>query len=75
MHLTTSASPGSYVVVSLEHADGSSGATQLASGRHVVFSGLGTGAALQAKGSYRVGEVMTTVSLLEQLNAGVRHSD
>lgn len=58
------------VVASIEHADGSSGAAQLADGSWKMFAGLGTGPVLESKCDYRVDEVMSVVEIMGRLNEG-----
>ncbi|KAI8468599.1 MAG: platelet-activating factor acetylhydrolase, isoform II-domain-containing protein [Monoraphidium minutum] len=57
-------------VAAVEHADGSSGAAQLADGSWRLFAGLGTGPVLEAKCDYRAAEVLTAVRLLRAVNEG-----
>jgi hypothetical protein len=58
------------VVVVMEHADGSAGVAQRPDGSWMYYTGLGTGAALEAKCHYRLQECDLALQLLHQLNAG-----
>ncbi|KAF8056475.1 Ranbp10 [Scenedesmus sp. PABB004] len=59
-----------FVVAALEHADGTACCVELADGTHRLLTGLGTGAALEAKCEYRVTEARTMAEALAAIDSG-----
>lgn len=63
-----------FVVAAVEHADGSACCAELADGEFMLLKGLGTGAALEAKCTYRVQECITLAQVLQALATGEQWS-